>query len=273
MEERLSAGERLREDGFFDEDSSGRSRADELLEQVIHEVCDDFEERKTRHFGYLLASLAFRSDIGSEHGHFLAALAADLTYGQLVLVSLLHQTPYGTLPLWEALHPFDYQSHAVAGQVFDLAVRGVLFRTDGHPVREYSEADPARMRVGVSGHLLFELMHLDRVSAEDLDRARKQVEAVADTPAPMELSGALRDAFDTASLAETDVHEGHIRIPLDERVTGLLPAPGSEPFVMLRGKPLAVRYELESDDVGVSMSISHRIASDSPTPPCPAPAC
>jgi hypothetical protein len=251
MQERIAAGENLRDDGFFNENGAGRSRADELLERVLQAACNEFEERKLEHLGYLVSSLAFRPDISAQHGHFLCALAEELTYGQLVLVALVHRTRYGSLPLWDALHPFDYSAHSLAGQVFGLAQRGVLFRTDSHPVREYSDADPARMRVGVAGHLLFELMRLDRIDPKQLEEAREQIVGVANTTAPTGLLGELHDAFDSATLAETDIAEGRIRIPLDDRVEALLPAANSEPFCMLAGEPLSVRYVLDSENVGV----------------------
>ena len=175
-------------------------------------------------------------------------MAARLTYQELVFIALVHDSPYRSLPSWSALHPFDPGAHAVAAQFYDLARRGVLFRTDSHPVREYSDADPSPLRVGMSGHLLHQLMRLDRIERSDVEAARKQLKTVSDQPTPWQLLGHLELGVDSLRLTETDLDAGHVRFALDDKAREVLPGTGSEPWVLVRGEHLKCRYSTSTEE-------------------------
>ncbi len=93
---RADCGEHIRDDGFFDSTEGRRSQADELLEGVLLQAANAYEERKLRHLGAILPSLAVRSDISPADGHWLARLADRLTWRQLVVLSIFSDPPEDT---------------------------------------------------------------------------------------------------------------------------------------------------------------------------------
>jgi hypothetical protein len=90
---RAHSGEAIRDDGFFDFAEGRRSEAEELLEGVLLQAANAYEERKLRHLGAILPSLAVRPDISPADGHWLARLADRLTWRQFVVLSIFSEPP------------------------------------------------------------------------------------------------------------------------------------------------------------------------------------
>lgn len=91
VHERQQAGEQVRNDGFFNESDSGDGRAggSEVLEALLLAAGSTAQERKLRHIAAFYASLAFIPEIGAEYAAFLLTQAEQLTYRQLILLSIL----------------------------------------------------------------------------------------------------------------------------------------------------------------------------------------
>jgi hypothetical protein len=92
--ERLAAGETPRGDGFFEERTGRRSSAEELLEGLLLQAGDAYEERKLAYLAHLYASLCFRADFNPEYANYLLKVADDLTYRQICLISLFGNPRY-----------------------------------------------------------------------------------------------------------------------------------------------------------------------------------
>lgn len=83
---RLDGGATPRDDGFFTDEQSGRTKAEEIFEGVLLKARDQHEEKKLTHFGYFYANLAFRSDIPPTLANFLLKAGHALSYRQFVLL-------------------------------------------------------------------------------------------------------------------------------------------------------------------------------------------
>ena len=127
---RIDAGERLREDGFFDEGRSGRSSAEEILEGVLLHASQEYEERKVQYLGRLYASLAFRGDVGAAAANYLLRLANRLTYRQLVMLAIFDGPHEERAALGKMVSPRYPLVPRPAGEALneldDLGARGLL---------------------------------------------------------------------------------------------------------------------------------------------------
>jgi hypothetical protein len=86
---RIEKGEKIRSDGFFEEKTkSGRSNAEEVAESVLLKSQREPEEKKIPYMGYLLANVAFATDISAEMAHQLSKASEQLTYRQLCILKL-----------------------------------------------------------------------------------------------------------------------------------------------------------------------------------------
>jgi hypothetical protein len=239
VEERLEDEQQPRTDGFFaPEDLGGRGRADELLEAVLTRAMAEHEERKLRHLGFLYGALVFREDLKPGHGNFLVEMAAHLTWEQLVLVALIHETPYCGLPDWPAFNPFSIEAHGVAGQLFDLTRQGIVVRTDGRTVGAVSDVNPAYLQTATTGCLLVDLMRLNELDTETLMGAYEQLQAVADEPPNSELLSRLSTTVDMERVTDEDLDHCRVRLRLGDGAQDLLPPAGETVEAKLRGVAL-----------------------------------
>lgn len=89
--ERAARGEAPRADGFFDDRGSLRPEAEELLEAVLLQAANAYEERKVPLFAHLYDAVAHDPAISGADAHAFLHVAADLTYRQFVGLSVLGQ--------------------------------------------------------------------------------------------------------------------------------------------------------------------------------------
>jgi hypothetical protein len=86
---RQENGERPRDDGFFETpDAEQRSDAEELLEAVLRQAADAYEERKLPYLSRLFTAVAHDPGVPAADAQYLAGLAGRLTYRQLVALSV-----------------------------------------------------------------------------------------------------------------------------------------------------------------------------------------
>lgn len=89
IKHRLEEGEIPRSDGFFSQDITGRSPADEVFEGILLRAKNENEEKKLPFFANMLTSVVFDSSISLEAANFFISLAERLTYRQFCYIALV----------------------------------------------------------------------------------------------------------------------------------------------------------------------------------------
>ena len=92
-ERRKADGEEPRRDGFFDDRGTLRPDAVDLLEGVLREAADAYEERKVPLFARLFSETAHRSSVSGAEALYYVRLTSALTYRQLVILSAYAAAP------------------------------------------------------------------------------------------------------------------------------------------------------------------------------------
>ncbi len=94
INERFSKGEQLRDDDFFNGDTS-RSSADELLEGIVIKSQNEHEEKKAKFYANIFATAAFDGRFSPESLNHALSIAQGSTYRQLCLLRLFSDAkPY-----------------------------------------------------------------------------------------------------------------------------------------------------------------------------------
>lgn len=106
-QEHVEKNEHPREDGFFEEKDGHRPDADELLEGVIRLAASTYEERKLPLLASIFTEVAFDESTTAGDAQFLVRLADQLTFRQLVAMSILervdeYQTELGRIQVSRA---------------------------------------------------------------------------------------------------------------------------------------------------------------------------
>ena len=168
--ERLTKGERLREDGFFGESHQARSDAEEVWESALLKSQREPEEKKLPYMARLLASLAFAEEVGVHMAHQITKNAEHLTYRQLCIMKLteekdrydLRQGDYrdegGKFPI--TLYQLFYE-------YYDLHNRGYINSGAG-TMLGLTDLNPSMVTLQGMGTMTFRLMLLGEIPEEDI---------------------------------------------------------------------------------------------------------
>jgi hypothetical protein len=175
----------LRSDGFFNEDNTGRSSAEEIAEGVVLAAQRDHEEKKLRAYGNLLGNLAFCPQFSRAHSNLLTRLAERLSYRQLCLLALFHPDAGLTDQLKKTSYLGSGLNAAFIGilqETFDLTSQELVWREDNILVLEMRAVIPTKMRVRGSAYSLVYLMELS--SPEFLEDVKELVPLLQDGALP-----------------------------------------------------------------------------------------
>ena len=177
--ERINSGEKLREDGFFEEGETNRSHGEEAWEGLLSKCQREASERKLPYMGHLFASLAFHESIELDLAHQLISEAERLSYRQLCILGVctvresfnLRSDDYLSQGQTEVTISADVSQ--VLAECFDLCNRGIL----GAPstVLSIPRIVPNQMQVQGMGVLIHPLMRLDLLPDEDLSAVAERL--------------------------------------------------------------------------------------------------
>ena len=166
---RLEKGERLRADGFFDKNPGGRSDAEEIAEAIMLKCQREPQEKKIQYMGYLLASIAFNSNIGADMGHQLIKAAEELTYRQLCILKLaVVKDSFGLrVENYRGQGTFAIELSQILPECLDLYHRAYI-NFGGEVAFGPTDVKPASMTLQGIGYDLFKLMKLSSIPEEDI---------------------------------------------------------------------------------------------------------
>ena len=164
IRQRLEKGENPRDDGFFNEKSTGRSDAAEIAEAIILKCQREPQEKKIRYMGYLKASIAFNSNISTNMGHQLIKAAEELTYRQFCILKL------ATVKDIFGLRNENYRDHggfskelySVLYECKDLYQKEYIVLAEAHALG-LTDIIPGSMTVQGVGRDLFYFMKLSSI--------------------------------------------------------------------------------------------------------------
>ncbi|WNV77554.1 hypothetical protein [Geodermatophilus sp. DSM 44513] len=168
-------GRPVRDDGFFTARAGGRSAADAVAEAVVSAARGSHEERRVRHLGYLLAEVACSPDLDAAVVDRALALAAGLTWRQLVLLAGVGRRDRSPLPMTPlADDPRGWTAWGAREDLTDLQRAGLL---DPPPARPrpggaaLPRLRPADLRLTRRGVLVHRLLALGFVRDADVTAA------------------------------------------------------------------------------------------------------
>lgn len=170
-----------RADGFFHQDETDRSDADEIFEGVLLKAKNENQEKKIKYLGNLFANLAFREDTPVSVANFLLKTAEELSYRQFCFLALLNQR--GVLNI-ESLrtrnHPIP-DLHILKREEWTLHAPsfGIYGLVDGNNAWEDWLND--------LGDRFFDLLGLSEIPQEDVDEVGRLIELCDSSNIPLDL--------------------------------------------------------------------------------------
>jgi hypothetical protein len=153
-----------RSDGFFDQDPSGRSPNDEILEGVLLKCKNEHEEKKTRLLGNIYANIAFMPDVSVEAANWLLQKTQDLTYRQLCILAVVERAKNKGVS-WGS-NDGDPAFEMEYKQLEEMFARD----SSRDAIQLQRETGERRRIIGLSrvGRLCHQVMGLDEIPEDDL---------------------------------------------------------------------------------------------------------
>jgi hypothetical protein len=176
----LSRGGRpVRDDGFFTPRAGGRPAAESVSEAVVAAARGSHDERRVRHLGYLLAEVASSPDLDAALVDRALALAAGLSWRQLVLLAGVGRRDRVPLPMTPlADDPRGWAAWGAREDVADLQRTGLLDPPPAQPRpggAALPRLRPADLRLTRRGVLVHRLLALGFVRDDDVAAAMAEL--------------------------------------------------------------------------------------------------
>lgn len=171
VQARIAQGKKLRDDGFLREDTDDRSPLAEVAEAVITAAQRDHQEKKLRHYGKLLANIAFESAIDRAHANLLIRRAEQLSYSQLCILGLIRLKAAAGIRLRDSDYskqsPLRWPVLVVLDEIMELYRLG-LVASGIRAMFGTAQIIPEELGFQPPGELLAILMELESLESEDI---------------------------------------------------------------------------------------------------------
>ena len=86
--QRREGGQARRDDGFFEPRGELRPDSEELLEAVLRQAAETYEERKLPYLSRLYSTVAYEPNVSAAEALYLVRVAGELTYRQLIALGV-----------------------------------------------------------------------------------------------------------------------------------------------------------------------------------------
>ena len=168
IQQRLDAGDQIRQDDFFNFEASARPPAEEILEGVLIASQKEHEEKKLEFYGNLVANLAFDSSYSLQEANYLLKVAQNLTYQQLCLLSLFGRSVHGLRKTdYRGQGEFDTKLISLLQEIYELSSLGML-NCSGEVLFSLTDVNPGKIKVQGTGEFLLKLMELGSIDIDEL---------------------------------------------------------------------------------------------------------
>ena len=168
--ERIRAGEQVRQDGFFGENTSGRSEGEEVWESILMKSQREPEEKKLPYMAHLLANLAFEPGVGANMAHQITKTAEQLTYRQLCILSLTMAKEHYPLRKSDYRNEggrFPTELYQLFYEYLDLHNCGYIDSGTG-TMLGLTDLNPSAVQLQGLGFVTFQLMWLSGIPESDV---------------------------------------------------------------------------------------------------------
>jgi hypothetical protein len=173
LKDRLASGEKLREDGFFDLDETGKSKDEEIAEAIVIAAEREHEERKIPYLGQLYAFIATRDSIDQGLANHLVRLAKSLSYRQYCILALRDSELRGELSPRHGTtqhREFTPQEYSALLEFQELYEKRLIEFPSvlGVPNLRPDQMRFYEMQLFGIGHVLYEGLRLKNITSIDL---------------------------------------------------------------------------------------------------------
>ena len=169
--ENVMKGLTVRDDDYFRAPREGQAASSEIAEAAAMAAQREAQERKVRHYGYLVGNLAFHPQIDGVTAFNLLRMARTLSYTQLQLLAAVEAAYVALPPRGQAGKRVSWRAASVSREFDDL---GYAAKELIHAKKQDGDMLPTDLSVPADqllngfGKALYELMDLGRIPRQEV---------------------------------------------------------------------------------------------------------
>ena len=170
IQENISNGQQIRQDGFFQKQPDERTTGEEILEGILLVAQREHQEKKLQFYGNLVANIAFHPEIDRAQANLLIRLGERISYRQICLLALfVHKEKFDLRQEdYTKVESIGGAKVALLQEIYDLYSQGML-NASGVAMFGLGDVTPSKMNVQGTGVMIYNLMELGKVNTQDLN--------------------------------------------------------------------------------------------------------
>ena len=161
----IDSGKTLRQDDFFESNETDKSSSEEILEGTLFAAQRENEEKKLPYLANMYANINFDETVSRPMANQLLKIASEITYRQMVILSVIGKVNYHILDLPLREHAFrgfnNYHDMSIAAEIFDLYRMSLLISKEA--ILDAASFTPSLLVMNGMGEILFNLMELSNI--------------------------------------------------------------------------------------------------------------
>ena len=167
IKENKDKGLAFRTDNLFIEGVDENSKVEDILESTLKNAINDYEDEKSKFYGYFIGNLPFASEIGYSYSFTIQRIIKNLSYKELCIIRYFKNNGILKLQNFDSFKNdgLNIEKNEMAFYFKNLLSLGVIHKSP--PMTMHFELD--NMKLSPLGDNIYTLLNLQEIDRKEIE--------------------------------------------------------------------------------------------------------
>lgn len=167
IKENKDKGLAFRTDNLFIEGVDENSKVEDILESTLKNAINDYEDEKSKFYGYFIGNLPFASEIGYSYSFTIQKIIKNLSYKELCIIRYFKNNGILKLQNFDSFKNdgLNIEKNEMAFYFKNLLSLGVIHKSP--PMTMHFELD--NMKLSPLGNNIYTLLNLQEIDRKEIE--------------------------------------------------------------------------------------------------------
>ena len=167
IKENKDKGLAFRTDNLFVEGVDENSKVEDILESTLKNAINDYEDEKSKFYGYFIGNLPFASEIGYSYSFTIQRIIKNLSYKELCIIRYFKNNGILKLQNFDSFKNdgLNIEKNEMAFYFKNLLSLGVIHKSP--PMTMHFELD--NMKLSPLGNNIYTLLNLQEIDRKEIE--------------------------------------------------------------------------------------------------------
>lgn len=167
IKENKDKGLAFRTDNLFIEGVDENSKVEDILESTLKNAINDYEDEKSKFYGYFIGNLPFASEIGYSYSFTIQRIIKNLSYKELCIIRYFKNNGILKLQNFDSFKNdgLNIEKNEMAFYFKNLLSLGVIHKSP--PMTMHFELD--NMKLSPLGNNIYTLLNLQEIDRKEIE--------------------------------------------------------------------------------------------------------